>query len=179
MDAHPERLLDYVYAVLNWPSYRTRYADALRYDFARIPLTKDAGSFKRVSRLGEELVALHLLEHPDVAGAMPALDGDDTATIEQPHYVEAEAAVYLAPALVARDIQPAVWRYQQGAYPVLRNSLEARQGRRLTSDEFVEFRRLAGAIHLTLERLVDLEQIMPEVMTTALTADELLGPLVS
>lgn len=175
IDCDPEGVLAYVYAVLNWPEYRTLYADALRYEFARIPFASDTEAFASVRALGSDLLQLHLLEHPEIERWLPALDGADDAVIADPRYDAETVAVHLAPTLVARDIAPAVWGYQQGAYPVLRNFLTAREGRRLTSDEFMEFRRLAAAIRLTLDRLPQLNDLMPKIAATALTAAELLG----
>lgn len=77
IDCDPAGLLDYVYAVLNWPGHRQRYADALRYEFARIPFARDPAPFGRIRAIGADLVQLHLLEHPQIAQALPALDGVD------------------------------------------------------------------------------------------------------
>lgn len=175
IECDPEGLLSYVYAVLNWPDHRVRYADALRYEFARIPFASDAASFAGVREIGDDLMRLHLLEHPDIAAAFPVLDGADEAVIENPRYEEGAATVHLAPTLTAQGISPDVWRYQQGAYPVVRNFLQAREGRRLTSDEFVEFRRLVATVRLTLDRLPRLDELMPSIVATALTADQLLA----
>jgi len=59
-------VLRYVYAVLYSPTYRSRYAEFLKADFPRIPLTGDRDLFRALCRLGGELVALHLLESPAV-----------------------------------------------------------------------------------------------------------------
>lgn len=175
IQADPDDVLAYVYAVLNWPGYRARYADALRYEFARIPFARDPVAFDRVAAIGGELVLLHLLEHAGLSAALPALDGSDDAVIENPRYDETAHRVQLAPTLSALDIAPAAWTYQQGAYPVLRNFLVAREGRRLTSEEFMEFRRLVAAVRLTLDRVAALEDLMPDVAKSAFTAQDLIG----
>lgn len=174
IDCDPEGVLAYVYAALNWPEHRTRYADALRYEFARIPFARDPQSFARISAVGAELVQLHLLEHPELEQALPALDGSDNASIENPYYDPQAGVIHLSPTLAARDISPAVWSYQQRAYPTVRNFLAAREGRALTSEEFGEFRRLIAAIRLTLEHLEVLSETMPNVVADALTAEDLL-----
>lgn len=174
IECAPEGLFAYVYAVLNWPDHRRLYADALRYEFARIPFASNADSFARVREIGADLLRIHLLEHPDLVAAFPVLDGADDAVIENPRYEVSASAIYLAPTLTAQAISPEVWRYQQGAYPIVRNFLQAREGRQLTSDEFVEFRRLVAAVRLTLDRLPRLDESMPSIVATALTADQLL-----
>jgi hypothetical protein len=46
------------------PTYRQRYAEFLKIDFPRLPLTSDRALFKALAEKGEELVALHLMESP-------------------------------------------------------------------------------------------------------------------
>ncbi|HDQ74204.1 MAG TPA: DNA methyltransferase, partial [Chloroflexi bacterium] len=58
----PEDVLHYTYAVFHSPTYRERYAEFLKIDFPRLPLTSDVGLFRDLTGLGADLVALHLLE---------------------------------------------------------------------------------------------------------------------
>jgi hypothetical protein len=60
----PEDVFDYIYAVFHSPTYRTRYAEFLKSDFPRVPLTSDLKLFRVLCAKGAELVALHLLESP-------------------------------------------------------------------------------------------------------------------
>jgi predicted helicase len=52
-----DSIFNYVYAVLNDPAYREKYATDLRRDFPRIPLY---GNFERWAAWGKELIDLHL-----------------------------------------------------------------------------------------------------------------------
>ena len=63
----PEDILHYVYAVFHSPGYRSRYAEFLKIDFARLPLTGNLDLFRALARLGGELTALHLLDSPYLA----------------------------------------------------------------------------------------------------------------
>ncbi len=60
----PEDIFTYIYAVFHSPTYRTRYAEFLKSDFPRVPLTSDVNLFRSLCGLGGELSALHLLESP-------------------------------------------------------------------------------------------------------------------
>jgi hypothetical protein len=60
----PEDVFNYMYAVFHSPTYRQRYAEFLKIDFPRVPLTSDANLFRALCEKGAELVALHLLESP-------------------------------------------------------------------------------------------------------------------
>jgi len=58
----PEDVFHYIYAVFHAPTYRERYAEFLKIDFPRVPLTSDLDLFRALCGLGADLVALHLLE---------------------------------------------------------------------------------------------------------------------
>jgi predicted helicase len=62
----PENLLAYIYALFHAPSYRERYADALRSDFPRVMSPQNREVFERLSVLGAELIDLHLLRSPAI-----------------------------------------------------------------------------------------------------------------
>jgi hypothetical protein len=81
--------------------------------------------------------------------------------------------VRLANTLVATPVTPAMWSYQQGTYPVLRDFLEQRQGRPLAGEEFDEFRHLAGAVNLTLELLPKLDALLTRAIQTAVRSYDL------
>ena len=63
-DTTPDHIFHYIYAVFHSPTYRTRYAEFLKIDFPRLPLTSSLELFRDLARLGGELVALHLVEAP-------------------------------------------------------------------------------------------------------------------
>jgi hypothetical protein len=77
---HAEKIFHYIYAILHSPAYRQRYAAFLRTDFPRIPIPGSRGVFDELAELGAELVAWHLLEHPN-ATKIIAGDADNTAAI--------------------------------------------------------------------------------------------------
>ncbi len=60
----PEDVFHYIYAIFHSPTYRKRYAEFLKMDFPRVPLTYDTQLFRHLCTLGKELVSLHLLESP-------------------------------------------------------------------------------------------------------------------
>ncbi len=57
-------MFNYIYAIFHSPTYRQRYAEFLKSDFPRVPLTSDVNLFRALCEKGAELVALHLLESP-------------------------------------------------------------------------------------------------------------------
>lgn len=55
--------------------HRSRYAEFLKIDFPRLPLTGNMELFRTLARLGGEPVALHLLESPKLDKAITQLTG--------------------------------------------------------------------------------------------------------
>ncbi len=60
----PEDVFSYAYAVFHSPAYRQRYAEFLKGDFPRLPLTGNKALFAALVGLGADLISLHLMESP-------------------------------------------------------------------------------------------------------------------
>jgi predicted helicase len=89
----PEDIFHYAYAVFHSPGYRSRYAEFLKIDFPRLPLTSSLELFRALARLGGELVVLHLMESPKLEKYITkyAGKGDSEVAKGYPKFV---AAVY-------------------------------------------------------------------------------------
>ena len=61
-ESDPEGVLAYTYAIFYSPSFQWRYAQFLKSDFPRVPLTGNASLFRRLWSLGADLIALHLVD---------------------------------------------------------------------------------------------------------------------
>ena len=57
-----------MYAIFHSPTYRERYAEFLKFDFPRLPLTSDRTLFGALAGLGAQWSDLHLLRLPGSAG---------------------------------------------------------------------------------------------------------------
>ena len=73
----PEDVFHYIYAVFHAPSYRERYAEFLKIDFPRVPLTNNLELFCTLTVYGETLVALHLMERVGSPISSYPVDGDN------------------------------------------------------------------------------------------------------
>ncbi len=60
----PEDIFHYAYTIFHSLGYRSRYAEFLKIDFPRLPLTASLELFPALARLGSELTAFHLLKFP-------------------------------------------------------------------------------------------------------------------
>jgi hypothetical protein len=85
----PEDVFHYIYAVFHSPTYRSRYAEFLKIDFPRVPLTSDVNLFRALCEKGAELVALHLVESPRLENPITAYPVKGSNVVEKgfPKYV--------------------------------------------------------------------------------------------
>ena len=73
----PEDVFHYIYAVFHSPTYRERYAEFLKIDFPRVPLTSNLELFRTLVAKGETLTALHLMERVGSVITSYPVEGDN------------------------------------------------------------------------------------------------------
>src|SRR6266550_3484334 len=108
----PELIFNYAYAVFHSPGYRERYAEFLRTDFPRLPLTNDYTLFKKLAAFGAELVDLHARNRANGSAISFPIKGSN----------EIEEVRYQAPQTQGSDRHPGrVWinkqQYFEGVPP--------------------------------------------------------------
>jgi len=158
----PEDVFHYIYAIFHSPRYRERYAAFLRIDFPRVPLTTSVPRFRRLAALGGELVAWHLLQHPELAGLgglqtrFPA-PGDNRVAKGYPKFDAARQRVHINKSQYFEGVPPALWQHMVGGYPVLKKWLQDRRERSLDADEIRHYQGIVRALGETqrLMRAID------------------------
>jgi very-short-patch-repair endonuclease len=65
-DCDEQGIFDYIYGVLHWPAYRTKYKEFLKIDFPRVPYPANQAEFDKFRAVGEKLRGLHLMTDPSV-----------------------------------------------------------------------------------------------------------------
>jgi predicted helicase len=159
----PEDVFDYLYAVFHCPTYRTRYAEFLKIDFPRLPLTSDPELFRNLCDLGEELVGLHLLEkHPPVTTTFPqAGDG----LVEAVRYTEPgeggdAGRVWINKTQYFAGVAPDVWNFHIGGYQVCQKWLKDRKGRQLTYDDITHYQHVVAALGDTIRLMAEIDTVI-------------------
>ncbi|OGS74880.1 MAG: hypothetical protein A2Z94_08040 [Gallionellales bacterium GWA2_55_18] len=153
----PEALFHYIYAVLHSPAYRSRYAEYLKSDFPRVPLTVSRARFEQLAALGEKLVALHLLRAPELDKPVTGYPVDGAHLVEKVSFVEQERRVCINPQQYFAGVEQADWDFHIGGYRVLEKWLKDRKGRALSTDDIVHYQRVVGSVRATrgLMRQID------------------------
>jgi predicted helicase len=158
----PEEILSYCYAVLYSNTYREKYAEFLKIDFPRIPFTKNDELFHEMSKLGSELIELHLLKHK--ALNKPALKyfgkGKDDAIVK-PRYDEENERVYINDQKFFENVSAEVWNYQIGGYQVMEKYLKDRKGRQM--DDAGHYCLMGTSISKTIEVQQSIDKLFPKV----------------
>jgi len=149
----PEDVFHYAYAVFHSPIYRSRYAEFLKRDFPRLPLTRDVELFRNLCTLGKELVALHLMEKiPKLETHYPEA-GDNTVGVVR--YSEpannVPGRVWINQQQYFDNVPPEVWSYHVGGYQVCQKWLKDRKGRQLSYDDLTHYRGIVAALARTIE----------------------------
>jgi predicted helicase len=154
----PEDVLHYAYAVLHSPAYRTRYAEFLKIDFPRLPLTGDLGLFRVLAAVGAELVGLHLLESPKLDEFLTTwpVKGDDV--VERVEYVETDERVWINKSQFFGGVHKAVWDFHVGGYQVCHKWLKDRKGRKLTYEDTQHYQRTVVALNETIRLTGEIDE---------------------
>ena len=163
----PEDVFHYIYAVLHSPTYRARYAEFLKIDFPRIPLTSDVGLFRALCSLGAELVALHLLESPQVSQFITRYPvvGDNTVAKGYPKYAPPKAdepgRVAISKEQHFDGVPQEVWGFYVGGYQPAQKWLKDRRGRKLTYDDLTHYQKMVVAMQRTLRVMEEIDEAIP------------------
>ena len=144
----PEDVLHYIYAVLHSPEYRRRYADFLKSDFARIPITGDRSLFAALVDLGKRLTSLHLMESEgDDAPAFPK-EGDNQ--VDRVRYTpptnDSPGRVYINGKQYFDGVAPETWEFTIGGYRPAEKWLKDRRRRALSFDDIAHYRRICAIL---------------------------------
>ncbi|MEZ8222226.1 putative helicase [Candidatus Fervidibacteria bacterium JGI MDM2 JNZ-1-D12] len=155
----PEDIFGYIYAILHSRQYRKRYAEFLRRDFPRIPLTSDRELFSRLAELGKKLVAVHLLE------GVPKFDYgkfeiEGSKKVEQVRYDEAKERIYINAKQYFAPVPQKVWEFRVGGYQPAEKWLKDRKGRELKITDIENYRKILWAIAETLRLMDEIEKII-------------------
>ena len=160
----PEDIFDYMYAVFHAPMYRTRYAEFLKIDFPRLPLTSDAELFRQLCCLGTRLVGLHLMEQ--FGTALPSYPAEGNNVMEKLEYQEAHddvaGRIYINKQQYFDGVPREVWEFHVGGYQVCQKWLKDRKGRTLSFEDMRHYKRIVAALAETMTLMERIDEVIEE-----------------
>ncbi|MFZ0051799.1 MAG: type ISP restriction/modification enzyme [Desulfobaccales bacterium] len=153
----PEDVFSYVYALLHSPTYRQRYAEFLKIDFPRIPMTCNKALFKALVGQGAELVSLHLMESPRLDNFITRFPVSGSQVVEEVRYEENARRVYINAEQYFEGVPAEVWAFTIGGYQVCRKWLKDRKGRPLSSDDLHNYQKIVVALTETIRLMEEID----------------------
>jgi len=156
----PEDIFHYSYAVLHSPGYRSRYAEFLKIEFPRLPLTGILKLFRELARLGGELTGLHLLESPKLAQPITEFIGGRHPELEKISWSKNTVWVDKALSTGFKGVREDVWNFHVGGYQVCEKWLKDRKGRRLLKDDIDHYHKIVVALSETIRLMAEIDKVI-------------------
>ncbi|PRY08381.1 N-6 DNA methylase [Pontibacter ummariensis] len=160
----PLDLLDYIYAVLHAPSYRSKYKEFLKIDFPRIPYPTSAEQFWQLVALGGELRQLHLLEHPALKKLITRYPESGSNAVEKPRFEPApdgdKGRVYISNSQYFDGVPKVAWEFYIGGYQPAQKWLKDRKGRELQIEDVMHYQRMIVALSKTAELMQTIDRVL-------------------
>jgi predicted helicase len=144
-----EDFLFYIYAVLFSKVYRTKFAEFLKKDFPRIPLTKDPELFFKLSEYGKQLADLHLLKSSELETPSSKFFGEGDNRVKRVKFEKNK--VYINENKYFDGVPEEVWNYYIGGYQVCYKWLKDRKDRILSVSEVKTYCKIVTALEKTIE----------------------------
>jgi hypothetical protein len=158
----PEDIFNYAYAVFHSPAYRSRYAEFLKIDFPRLPLTSDKALFKSLAEKGAFLVSLHLMESPLLDAIITRYEVKGDHAVEIVSYDEKTQRVSINKTQYFEGVPPEVWSFHIGGYQVCEKWLKDRKGRKLTIDDIEHYQKIVVALKETIRLMKEIDETIEE-----------------
>jgi len=158
----PEDIFHYAYAVFHSPGYRSRYAEFLKIDFPRLPLTGSLPLFRALARLGAELTALHLLESPKLAQPITEFIGGRDPEVEKISWSRDTVWVDKAQTIGFQGVREEVWNFHIGGYQVCEKWLKDRKGRTLSQDDIAHYQKVVVALSETIRLMSEIDEVIEQ-----------------
>ena len=156
----PEDIFDYAYAVFHSPEYRSRYAEFLKIDFPRLPLTSDKVLFRSLVAKGAVLVALHLMESPLLNNLITKYEVKGEHLVEKVSYDEKTQRVSINKTQYFEGVPLEVWNFHVGGYQVCEKWLKDRKGRNLTFDYIAHYQKIVVALKETIRLMKEIDEVI-------------------
>ena len=154
----PEDVFHYAYAVFHSPTYRSRYAEFLKIDFPRLPLTTDVKLFRALAATGAELATLHLLESPKADEFLTDWPVKGDNAVERVQYTEKDTRVWINKTQYFGGVPKAVWDFHIGGYQVCHKWLKDRKGRKLSYDDTQHYQKIVVALNETIRLMAEIDE---------------------
>jgi len=156
----PEDIFGYIYAILHSETYREKYKEFLKTDFPRIPFIDNLDQFKELSRLGNELIEVHLLRKDFVDSDLACYIVDGNDIIDKIKYDDKNFRLFINQDQYFENVPENVWNIEIGGYKVIYKWLKYRRGRNLSFGDINHFQKVVRSLSDTILIMNKIDQII-------------------
>jgi predicted helicase len=156
----PEEIFNYAYAVFHSPEYRSRYAEFLKIDFPRLPLTSSIELFRALARLGGDLISLHLMESPKLDSHLTKFKGSRNPQVEKVTWADDTVWLDKAQTTGFAGVPEPVWNFHIGGYQVCEKWLKDRKGRTLSAEDIAHYHKIVVALSETIRLMSEIDSVI-------------------
>jgi hypothetical protein len=148
------------YAVFHSPGYRSRYAEFLKIDFPRLPLTGNLELFRALARPGGELTALHLLESPKLDQPITEYLGGRSLEVQKTSWSKNTVWLDKDQTTGFKGVNEGVWNFHIGGYQVCEKWLKHRKGRTLSAEDRAHYQKIVLALFETIRLMKEIDGVI-------------------
>lgn len=159
----PEQIFFYCYGIMHSETYRKDYEEFLKIDFPRIPFTKDYNLFLEISKIGEEIGKLHLLESPLLDNPIADYPIQGEHLLKKPVYDKKTQRLYINDEQYFGNVPEEVWQFVIGGYQVLDKYLKYRKNRKLSREEIEHLLKVVTAIKFTIDKMRVADELFKKI----------------
>jgi type I restriction-modification system DNA methylase subunit len=146
-DCDEQRIFDYIYGVLHWPAYRTKYKEFLKIDFPRVPYPANQAEFNKFRAVGEKLRGLHLMTDPSVNDFITTFPIAGTNEVAKLKYEDGK--VYINETQYFGDVPEVAWNFYIGGYQPAQKWLKDRKNRTLSFEDIEHYQKIIKVLSET------------------------------
>jgi predicted helicase len=155
----PEDVFTYMYALFYSPTYRKRYAQFLKIDFPRVPLTSNVTLFRSLCSLGDRLVNLHLMEkRVQPISAFPVSGTNIVADV----CYKTQGQIWINATQYFDGVPWEAWNFSIGGYQICKKWLKDRNGRALSGDDVAHYQCIVAILAETGNLMHEIDAVMED-----------------
>jgi predicted helicase len=159
----PEDIFHYMYAVFHAPTYRECYAEFLKIDFPRLPLTSNANLFRELCKIGARLVKLHLME--ETGEGLPSYPQKGNNVVDAVRYTQPgqgweKGRVWMNQEQYFEGVAPEIWEFHVGGYQVCQKWLKDRKGRALSFEDIEHYEGIVASLEQTIMLMSQIDRVI-------------------
>lgn len=166
-NTYASRFGEYIYAILNAPSYRSRYYEYISQDFPRLPMTTNPEIISKLAEKGKSLVKLHTLTEKPPENVFP-YSGTSNDTLISPSWENAVLTIGQSSKISVVDHE--IWEFNMCGYEACKSWFSAgwkagiqREGEPLTQFYISQLRTILWSIQETLRFRREIDGVINEL----------------